>query len=77
MSAPVLVAATWKMTIWLGARLAAPPCCPLPLSGVRGQIEALMHSRQAAALIAAVALMVTIHAVRRAWFDIYGRWYGR
>src|SRR5207244_327390 len=73
----VLVAATWKVTFWLAARLAAPHCCPLPLSGVRGQIEALIHSRESAALLAAVALMVTIHAVRRAWFDIYGRWYSR
>ena len=77
MSAPVLVAATWKMAISLGACLAAARCCPLPLSGVRGQVEALMHCPEAAALIAAAALMVTIHAVRRAWFDIYGRWYGR
>ena len=41
------------------------------------QIVSLLHSREGGALFAAVAMMVVIHAVRSAWFDIYGRWYSR
>ena len=77
MSAQALEAAAWKMTAWISGRIAARVPRAFPVSGLRGQLSGLLHSRQTAAMVAAVSLMLVIHAVRSAWFDIYGRWYSR
>jgi len=46
-----------KLSIWLAARLAVPRRFPLPLSDLYGRIEALVHSREAMAMIFALGLV--------------------
>jgi hypothetical protein len=77
MPAIAIKSGAWKLLIWLAARLCAPRRCPLPLSGVRGQIEALLHSRQGMVVLAAIGVLLLVQGVRSAWWDVYGRWYGR
>ena len=69
--------AAHKLSIWLAARLAVPRRFPLPLSDLYGRIEALVHSREAMAMIFALGLVIAVHGIRSAWWDVYGRWYRR
>ena len=77
MPAIAIEAGAWKLLIWLAARICAPRRCPFSLSDVRGRIEVLLHSRQGMAVLAAMGVVLLVHGVRSAWFDVYGRWYGR
>ena len=76
MSAAVKLAA-WKITIWCAARLNGARRCPIPLSGVRGHLEALLHSPHGGALIGLVATVAFVLCVRSGWRDICGRWLAR
>jgi len=69
--------AAHKLSIWLAARLVAPRRFPMPLSDLCGRLDALVHSRQALAMVCAVGLVITVHGIRSAWWDVYGRWYRR
>src|SRR2546426_4394979 len=72
-----LETAAHKLSIWLADRLAAPRRFPMPLSDLYGRIDALVHSRQALAMVCAVGLVMVVHGIRSAWWDVYGRWYRR
>jgi hypothetical protein len=72
-----LQAAARKVSIWLAVRLAAPRRSPVPLSDLYGRIEALVHSRQAMAMVCVLGVVITVHGIRSAWWDVYGRWYRR
>ena len=61
----ILRIALCKLSTWLaGIRSGGPAMCPMPLSDIPGQLEAFVHSRQAGARVAALALVVAIHAMR-------------
>ena len=66
--------AACKFSLWLGDRLGVPAICPMPLSDIPGQIEAFLQSRQAMAMICALALVVVIHGMRTLWWNGQGRW---
>jgi hypothetical protein len=54
-----------KLSMWLAAnRPAGGSACPVPFSEIPGQIQAFLESRQAGASLAALALVVAIHAMR-------------
>jgi hypothetical protein len=69
--------AAHKLSIWLAARLAAPRRFPMPLSDIHARIETLFHSREAVAMVCALGLLIAVHGIRSAWWDVYGRWYRR
>jgi hypothetical protein len=77
MSAIALKNAAFRLLTWIAAQLGAPAPSPLPLSTVRSQIESLLHSRQAAALIGAIALVAMVHGIRSAWVTNFNRGYPR
>ncbi len=74
MSAITAKCAAWKTMRWLAARLQPPRRCPVPLSGVRGHLEALLHSPHGGAVIGALAAVAFVLFVRSGWRDIHGRW---
>lgn len=77
MFAPALEANAWQLSTWLAARLAAPRRVPVPASDVRAHLAAMVQSPYGAALLSAMGLVLVIHAVRSAWFDIDHRWFTR
>ena len=77
MSAIALKNAVFRLLIWIAAQLGAPAPSLLPLSTLRSHIETLLHSRQGAALIGAIALVATVHGIRSAWLTNFNRVYPR